>query len=69
MPCEEKRVLGVAYDAATKTFSTAVSALQEQMGVSSKTEYDRLTRAANTARATSEHARLALEAHISTHHC
>lgn len=69
MACEEKQLLGSEYEAATKNFSRAVSELQQNMGVSSKAEYERLARASDEARVKSEQARLALEQHISAHRC
>ena len=69
MACEEKQRLGSEYEIATKNFSQAVSELQEQMGISSRAEYDRLARAADEARVKSEQARLALEQHIGAHRC
>jgi hypothetical protein len=69
MACTEKQRLGAAYETGTRQFAEAVSELQQKMGVSSKTEYDRLSRAADEARVKSEQARLALEEHISMHRC
>ena len=69
MACEEKQWLGSEYEMATKNFSKAVSELQQQMGISSRAEYDRLARAADEARVKSEQARLALEQHIGAHRC
>jgi hypothetical protein len=67
--CEEKVRLGIAYEAATKNFSSAVSELQENIGASSQAEYVRLTRAADKARSQSEQERCALEQHTNTYHC
>jgi hypothetical protein len=39
------------------------------MGTSAKTEYERLTRAADEARVKSEQVRLALEQHVAAHNC
>jgi hypothetical protein len=69
MACEEKQLLGSEYEAATKNFSRTVSELQQNMGVSSKAEYERLARASDEARVKSEQARLALEQHVSAHGC
>ena len=69
MACEEKQRLGLEYEMATKRFSQAVSELQQKMGVSTKPEYERLSRIADEARVRSEQARLALEQHVGAHLC
>jgi hypothetical protein len=69
MACEEKKRLGSEYEIATKKFSEAVSELQEMMGISSKAQYEHLSRATDEARVRSEQARLALEQHIGAHRC
>ena len=60
MACEEKQRLGVEYDAATSRFAAAVTELQRKMGTSSKSEFERLSRAADEAQVRSEQARLAV---------
>jgi hypothetical protein len=67
--CKEKARLTIEYQAATETFSMSVTELQIKMGVSSKAEYERLKRVSEESRRHSEHARLALEQHISAHGC
>jgi hypothetical protein len=69
MNCEEKIKLTNNYQTATSLFSEAVVELRRKTGTSTKEEYDRLSRAANDARAKSERARLALEQHIAGHRC
>jgi hypothetical protein len=69
MACEEKARLVAEYGAATKKFSGAVAELQRKMGTSPKSEYERLSRAADDARVKSEQARLGLEQHIAAHGC
>jgi hypothetical protein len=69
MTCEEKTGLLSEYETAAKKFSEAVTDLQHKMGTSTKSEYERLNRAADEARLKSEQARLALEQHIAAHNC
>jgi len=69
MGCEEKRRLGMEFEAATNKFAAAVTELQRKMGTSAKSEYDRLSRAADETRVKSELARIALEQHIAAHGC
>jgi hypothetical protein len=67
--CEEKARLATEYEAATAAFSEAVKELHRKIGTSPKEEYRRLERISTEARVKSEQARLALEQHISAHHC
>jgi hypothetical protein len=67
--CEEKARLATEYEAATSAFSEAVKELHRKIGTSPKEEYRRLERISTEARVKSEQARLALEQHISAHHC
>jgi hypothetical protein len=69
MSCEEKKRLTSEYESTTTKFSQAVAEPRRRMGTSSKEEYQRLDRAANEARVSSEHARLTLEQHIAAHGC
>jgi hypothetical protein len=69
MACEEKARLVSEYETAAKRFAEAVTALQHKMGTSTKSEYERLNRAADEARLKSEQARLALEQHVAAHNC
>ena len=69
MACEEKTRLTTEYEAATGKFAAAVTELQRKTGTSPKEKYERLNRAANESRVKSEHARLAVEAHIAAHRC
>jgi hypothetical protein len=69
MSCEEKNRLANEYESTTTKLSQAVGELRKGRGISSKEEYQRFDRAANEARVSSEHARLALEQHIATHGC
>jgi hypothetical protein len=69
MGWDEKQRLGVEYDIATARFAAAVNELQRKMGTSPKSEFERLSRAADEARVRSEQARLALEQHIAGHEC
>jgi hypothetical protein len=67
--CEEKTRLVEEYSAAASAFSEAVKELRRKMGTSPKEEYKWLVQNSNEARVKSERARLALEQHISAHHC
>lgn len=67
--CSKKTQLLADYQSATARFSLAVTDLNEKMGVSPKSEYDRLRMAADDARMKSEEARLALERHTAEHGC
>ena len=69
MSCEEKTRLTARYEAATTKFCEAVTELNQKMGTSTKTEYDRLARVANELRLKSEQARLELEQHLGGHCC
>jgi hypothetical protein len=67
--CGEKTRLVSEYEAAAKRYSDAVTELQRKMGTSAKSEYERLSHAADEARVESEHARLAVEQHVRAHKC
>jgi hypothetical protein len=69
MICAEKTRLVAEYEEATSVFSQAVKELRRKIGTSSKEEYKRLERISSEARVKAEQARLALEQHISAHHC
>jgi hypothetical protein len=69
MSCEEKAHLAQRYETATARFAAAVRQLQQQIGTSTKGEYERLQRLSDEARVASEQARLALEEHIAAHNC
>jgi phage protein D len=67
--CEQKKRLLGEYEAATASFSSAVSELRRRMGASPKEEYKRLAQISNDARVKSEGARLALGQYIFAHGC
>ena len=69
MTCGEKARLAAEYESATGRFSTAVTELNQRIGISPKGEYERPDCAANEARVKSEQSRLALEQHIAAHRC
>ena len=69
MNCEEKERLAQEYAAATEKFAEMVVQIQQKIGTSTRTEYERLRRVADEARVKSEHARLALEQHMAAHNC
>ena len=53
----------------TSAFDASASALNRQIGTSSKEAYDELRRSVDDATVKSEPARLALEAHVTDHCC
>ena len=67
--CEEKKRLVAEYESTTNKFAAAVKSLQQNMGTSSRADYDRLQRATDRARVQGEQARLALERHVAEHGC
>jgi len=67
--CAEKARLLAEYEGASKCYADAVAELYRKMPTEPKTEYERLQRAADTARVKSEQARLALEHHVAAHRC
>lgn len=67
--CAEKRRLLQLFEAQTTAFATAVATLNRRIGTASKEQYAELRRAVEEARLSSEHARLALEAHLAEHNC
>jgi hypothetical protein len=69
MNCDVKLRLTFQYEAATVSFSEAVTELRRKIGITTKEEYEQLGRMANDARVKSEQARLALEQHIAEHCC
>jgi hypothetical protein len=69
MICAEKMRLVAEYEEATSVFSQAVKELRRKIGTSPREEYKRLAQNSTEARVTAELARLALEQHISAHHC
>jgi hypothetical protein len=69
MTCTEKRRLAQEYEAATAKFAEAVRQLQQQIGTSPRSEYERLQRVSDEARVKSEQARRALEQHVAFHDC
>jgi hypothetical protein len=69
MACDEKVSLMKTYESATARFSEAVTELHRKMGTVSKSEYERLSQAADEARLKSEAARLAVERHVAEHRC
>jgi len=65
----KKQRLAREYEFAPNGSAAAVTELQQKIGTPSKAEYDRLSHAADAARARSEQARLVLEQHIAAHRC
>ena len=69
MSCEEKLKLLTIYQSAVTRYQAAAEDLDLTRGKVSKTEYDRLFAACDTARMASESARKALERHRREHDC
>lgn len=69
MGCAMKVQLASEHEAATTLFSKAVAELRQNLGTSTKKDYEQLDRLANDARVKSEQARLALEKHTAEHRC
>jgi hypothetical protein len=67
--CEEKERLISVYAKNSAKLAHAVTALRKSEGVSSKEEYDVLSRAAEDAHMRNEQARLAFERHQQDHKC
>ena len=67
--CAEKQQLILAYQAQTKGYSAAVTALHKRTGRSSKTEYDAIYATAEDARMRATNAREALKTHTAEHGC
>lgn len=67
--CPEKSRLMDQYTATVTEFSRVANIVNTRMGVMYKGDYERLTKAANDARALSEKAHRALTAHIASHGC
>ena len=67
--CETKTKLLVAHQNATEFYAKAVSELARKIGVVSRTQYDKLSLAAERARKLSFEARELFEGHIAEHGC
>jgi len=67
--CEEKTRLLLEYQRTTEVYSTAVGDVAKNIGVVSKSEYERLHQAAEEARHESFAARERLDRHVAEHHC
>jgi hypothetical protein len=67
--CPEKSRLVDSYSAAINEFSRCAGIVNTRMGTMYKGDYDRLTKAMNDARDTSEACNKALLAHIAGHGC
>ena len=67
--CSDKRRLLEAYQKSTTEFADRLTALNDRIGTSTKTEYEPLRHSVDEARVASEHARLELERHIQEHGC
>lgn len=67
--CPTKTTLLAAWQKATEIYSQVVAELSRNIGVVSKSEYDRLAKAAETARNHALEAKTALDAHTAEHGC
>jgi hypothetical protein len=67
--CPTKTALIAAWQEATETYSKTVAELSRNIGVISKSEYERLSRAAETARTRALKAKTALDTHTAAHGC
>ena len=67
--CEEKQQLLTAYRTAAHRYNVAVEALCLARNGSQKTDYNRMLRTSELARAKSEQARINFEAHVAEHGC
>ena len=67
--CSTKTTLLFTWQAATDSYTRAVSALSHNIGAMSSAEYDRLYLAVEKARECSKEARNDFQAHIEQHHC
>jgi hypothetical protein len=67
--CEIKDTLSQAFERGTREFADAVAYLNQQRSQTDTAEYNSFRVAADMARLNSEHARLALDRHITEHGC
>jgi hypothetical protein len=67
--CSTKTTLLLSWQAATDSYTRALSALSHGIGAMSSAEYDRLYFAVEKARECSKEARNDFQAHIEQHHC
>jgi hypothetical protein len=67
--CEEKTALLRDYQRATEAYSKAVKELSSKRGVTSRSDYDQLHKAAEQARHASRDALDRLESHRYDHEC
>jgi len=67
--CSEKMRLLLEYHQKTDSYSAAVSDLVNQVGIVSRTEYDRLDRIVEETRRGSSEAQTLFERHVEDHHC
>jgi hypothetical protein len=67
--CVTKRRLLADYESKAALFSASVTALNAQIGTSSKGEYEAMRRTVDEARVNAEEVRLKLERHTAEHGC
>ena len=69
LTCEEKQQLLGAYQYVTENYSAALTELQRNMGILSKSEYDALYRMTEVMRHESVLAREKYQSHVRAHRC
>jgi len=67
--CAEKRRLVEEYGQATEAYLQSMHELRAKTPTSRKADYEQLRKAAESARRKAEKVRIALERHLSEHHC
>jgi RNase P subunit RPR2 len=67
--CEEKQRLLEVYETTETAHSERLTTLTRQAGTVSRADYEALKKALDQARMESERARIALDAHVSSHSC
>ena len=67
--CDEKLRLSLEWNKAAQEYSDAVTNLSVKIGISVQLEYQRLKHVVEESRIALEQARLALDKHVSSHHC
>jgi uncharacterized lipoprotein YddW (UPF0748 family) len=67
--CPTKKVLFAAWQSAAEIYAKAVAELSRQIGLISKSDYDKLRHVAEQARTRSLEAQATLEAHTADHGC
>ena len=69
MSCVEKDALLTDYQRTLRQYSDTVGELKQRIGITSKTEYERMCKVAEETRLSAERLRVTLEEHTSEHGC